>query len=84
MSAILGDHRIIKQEVFNLCTMFAPPAQTPFENVFPTDQLDTKDRVSLFHFQVMVSFSAIRAAAKKRDQTDEKQGGCAGMQVLIR
>ena len=30
---------------------------------------------------VMVPFSAIRSAAKKRDQTDEKQGGCSGMQV---
>ena len=28
-----------------------------------------------------VPFSAIRSAAKKRDQTDEKQGGCSGMQV---
>ena len=33
-------------------------------------------------FHVMVSFSAIWAAAKKRDQTDEEQGGCARVQVF--
>ena len=32
----------------------------------------------------MVPFSAIWAATKKRDQTDEEQGGCAGVQVFIR
>ena len=30
---------------------------------------------------VMVPFSAIRSAAKKRNQTDEKQRGCPRMQV---
>ena len=33
---------------------------------------------------VMVPFSAIRSAAKKRDQTDEEQGGCARVQVFFR
>ena len=50
--------------------MFALPAPAPFQNVSS--------------FLCYVSFSAIWSAAEKRDQTDEKQGGCAGVQVFIR
>ena len=40
--------------------------------------------INRYYADVMVPFSAIWAATKERDQTDEEQRGCAGMQVFQR